>query len=645
MRKLLAALLVVTVAGTVRRAGAQSDAPPKPAFATRIVTSDSLSLSNATESPDGSWILFSSAIRTGPTHLWIMPAGGGAPKRLTDGNYYDHAPVWFPSGKRIAFASTRVRGVMTADIDPASGRLTSPLKRVSLENTGFLDISPDGKRIVYVDDRNRLRLIPGVGGKEVTLLEHRGILMAPRFSRDGRDVYVSSQDPDRKTATLFRVPVSGGAATTALTAPYDNRSWSIVANPVHDRVIVSTSTNTSILTVAGDTVAVMPRIPEPWRISANFSRDGRRYYRAVNGSATIVRVMPTAGGKSVDVTNGSDDYPVTWSADSKRLYSQIGDTSITKSKRGLYVSAIDGTESRFLPMADIDTTRTGPLSGLRYVSADARYWWLTPSPWNSPFSILAYDTKAGQAHVVTRTAMGIASGPGGFHVGPELLYVERHASDGPYELRSVRGTQASPPLHTFSPLGAPVSVAVNRERLAFGIRAGDSTVLYTARMMGTEQRLAAVGGGVSNLSWSPDGRALGAIVTTKAGSRAVYAVLFVHVTEDGKLSGTPRLVPTGASWDLYWLPDSRSVAVLDEQDHTDQTRVLRVPMEEGQQPMSLTPNEKLTFWDQYPSPDGRHVAIPVEQFRSSTLWSIDVDAAAKAWREKKTQTSSSPKTQ
>jgi len=356
-------------------------------------------------------------------------------------------------------------------------------------------------------------------------------------------------------------------------------------------------------------------------------------------------VLPTAGGKPVDVTNGYDDYPVTWSADSKRLYSLIGDTSITKSKRGMYVSASDGTERRFVPMAEIDTTLTGPLEWPRYVSADARYWWFTPSRWKPPFSILAYDTKAGQAHAVTRTAMDIASGPGGFQVGQELFYLDRRATDGPYELRSIRGTQLSSPLHTFSRLDAPRSVAVSKDRLAFGVRAGDSTVLYAARLMGSEQRLTAVAGNVSGLSWSPDGRALAAVAITKSGNNAAYSVLFVRVSEDGKLSGTPRFVPTGPAWDLYWLPDSRGVLILDQQDHTDQTRVLRVPMAEGQQPMSLSPNEKLTFWDQYPSPDGRHVAIPVEQFKSSTLWSIDIEAAAKAWREKKGQTSSRPSTQ
>jgi Tol biopolymer transport system component len=98
------------------------------------------------------------------------------------------------------------------------------------------------------------------------------------------------------------------------------------------------------------------------------------------------------------------------------------------------------------------------------------------------------------------------------------------------------------------------------------------------------------------------------------------------------MNRAPRFVPTDIVWGLCWLPDGTAVAVLEEQGATDHTRVLRVPMNPNEQPKSLSPNERGTFWSQYPSPDGRYIAMPVERSGTSTLWSIDIDAAAKAWR-------------
>jgi Tol biopolymer transport system component len=640
VKKLLAVMLTILGLANANSASAQT-AANKPPFGTQIAHSDSLQLGGV-ESPDGRWLLFSSAIRSGPKHLWLMPTSGGTPRRITDGAYDDRNPVWFPNGRRIAFVSTRVNGVMTADIEPATGRLIGQPKRVSLEDAGELDVSPDGSRIVYVDQRQRMRLIPSVGGPAVTLLDHSAAgwvrLVAPRFSADGRDIYVASYDVGGAKSVLLRVPVTGGRDTTALRGS----QIGLTAAPTRDRVVTFTLTERAILTMKGDTIAVVSAKPG-WP-AASFTRDGRRLYGSTSVVTTVVRAVPTAGGKPIDVTNGTGyDYPVTWSADSKRLYSRIEDTTITQSKRGLYVTAIDGTERRFLPMAEIDTTLVGPRTLPMHISADGGTWYLASSYSNPPFTLLAYDTTTKATRVISRTAMSIASGPKGANGRSELYYVEQRRGQGPYELRSVGGSESPRSLHNFSQLGAPWWVDISRDRLAFLVRVGDSTVVYTATWMGAEQRLMAVRGGVSALSWSPDGSALAAIIPSTQPSNGRAQVLFARVAQDGRMNGAPRFVSTNNVWDLSW-PDSRSVLVLEEQGD-NHTRVLRVPMDEGQQPVSLTPNEKRTFWDQYPSPDGRYVAIPVEQFGSSTLWSIDVDAAAKAWREKKSQTPSRSRTE
>lgn len=57
---------------------------------------------------DGQSILISMAYQDEPFyHIYRVPAGGGAPQRLTDGPFHDIDPVELPDG-RIAFTSTRI---------------------------------------------------------------------------------------------------------------------------------------------------------------------------------------------------------------------------------------------------------------------------------------------------------------------------------------------------------------------------------------------------------------------------------------------------------------------------------------------------------------------------------------------------------
>ena len=67
-----------------------------------------------------------------------------------------------------------------------SGSLAAsrPPKRVSLEDERVLDVSPDGSRIVYVDQRKRLRLIP-VGRRTSG---HACSSTAPRMVRPGSQI-------------------------------------------------------------------------------------------------------------------------------------------------------------------------------------------------------------------------------------------------------------------------------------------------------------------------------------------------------------------------------------------------------------------------------------------------------------------------
>ena len=634
----LTAVIGMAALAPGQSAHAQGARPPKPAFATAVASSDSLDFFGAVESPDGRWAIFSSAIRGGPTNLWVMPTRGGAPRRLTEGNHTDGRPTWFPSGRRIAFMSSRVRGIMASDFDPVTGRLTGELKRVSIEEAVWLDVSPDGKHIVYTEGK-RLRVIPSSGGTAVTILDHSAagspLLANPKFSADGRDVYVSTRGQGGSTlAKLLRVPVNGGQATAAFVSPSDGVFWGVVADPAKDRVMIATQRGTWILTMRGDTIGLLPA--QGGAMATTFSRDGRRLVKSTGIENTVVRLVPTTGGQTIDLTPGEgNDWPVAWSADATQLYSYVGDSTPARFKPGLMVSAVNGGGRRLIPFAPTDTSYKWRHWRQMLVFGNGRYWAFTPRLPQPTLPLALYDTQTRTIREVTRNALAIVFSGGGLRVGgPELHYVEQRGAG--QELRAVRGDGEPRVLHATSRLRAPWLIALHGDRVALGEHVGDSTVLYVARGMADEQRLTAVRGKVAEIVWSPDGKTLAVLVNPpQPGTRARPNVMFVDITEQGMIRQAPRFVPIELGWELAWLADGHAVTLLEEGGGGTTTRVLSVPLAPNGQPTSLTPNERRTFWGQYPSPDGRYVAIPVERFGGSTLWNIDVDSTAKAWRAMK----------
>jgi len=105
-----------------------------------------------TWSPDGKSIAFLST-RDGNWRIWRVPVTGGQPQQLTqgEGNRFDHHPAWSPDGRWVAYASFHAGGAEGLYVVPAEGG--EPILLFE-GNTVSPAWSADGAHLYFSSSRN-----------------------------------------------------------------------------------------------------------------------------------------------------------------------------------------------------------------------------------------------------------------------------------------------------------------------------------------------------------------------------------------------------------------------------------------------------------------------------------------------------------
>ena len=129
-------------------------------------------------SPDGQWLAFRSR-RYGHDDIFVMPAQGGPARRLTFADAGDGPCCWLPDSSGIIFHSYRRDGGRDLWVVRADGSEPWPITGGGFGNhESYASISPDGKRIVYVNragDPMRNRGYNGSANGDLWLCDFDGI--------------------------------------------------------------------------------------------------------------------------------------------------------------------------------------------------------------------------------------------------------------------------------------------------------------------------------------------------------------------------------------------------------------------------------------------------------------------------------------
>ncbi len=259
-------------------------------------------------SPDGTKIAFVST-RDGDSEIYVMGADGSNATNLTNHPGSDTFPVWSPNGRKIAFMTDRESvALMGLGSDP---KIFIPTNveifvmnadgtgQMNLTNhdswDGFPSWSPDGRRIVFQTDRDRVGLIvvgiePDGFGLEIYAMDADGANVSQLSSNPEDDVYpVWSPDGTKIAFQSYR----DGNAEIYVMNPDGSGQMRLTSNPAVD---------------------VMPTwSPDGRWIAFQSHRDGNAEVYKVNAS----------GGSVTRLTNASDaDEGASWSPDGQQIVFQ-----------------------------------------------------------------------------------------------------------------------------------------------------------------------------------------------------------------------------------------------------------------------------------------------------------------------------------
>jgi Tol biopolymer transport system component/DNA-binding winged helix-turn-helix (wHTH) protein len=324
-------------------------------------------------SPDGKQLAFV-RMNSDLGDIFSMPAGGGAPRRLT----FDHAsiptsPAWTRDGKSIVFSSTR-NSVPTLWRIPVSGGSPTQVPQVGVVTT-HPSISPIGHRLAYQQILGSSSIwstdLSRIGKKDSAreIAASKGHNRAPDFSPDGKKIAFDSDRSgtmeiwtcNKDGSDLAQLSHFGGAQF-----PGPPR-WS----PDGRRIVFDSAfgEHNAVFVMNVDDGLPRPLTHEASdSLNPSWSHDGNWiYFASIRSGEWQIWKMPSEGGDRIQVTKGGG-HTAFESADGKFIYyAKTPDRDIWR------LQLADGQENQLYPEIHVEHWNGWALAdnGIFFLSEEA----------------------------------------------------------------------------------------------------------------------------------------------------------------------------------------------------------------------------------------------------------------------------------
>jgi Tol biopolymer transport system component len=355
-------------------------------------------------SPDGERIAYQSE-RSGQWDLWIVSAGGGEPKPLTNDDEIDYQPAWSPDGRSIAYVTATGAASYELRVIPADG---GEFQALLTGNAGFLDPawSADGRWLYFASDRAatpgsmslwRLPFPPGEDAHPQRVTLGPGDV-GPETARDGRRLAYSAVHfaPDVWELTLE------GRQLRQVTEAVSTDDYPDLAPDGRTLLLASGRAGDSLAvwTLDLETREMRQRVQGgAFMTGARWSPDGRRFaYNKPRGELPIAIHVQELGGLSsreVAAPESANAFFPAWSPDGQAIvYHEAEGTAaesriVWQSLAGERRILDRGPAGRLLSFADVSLD--GDLVAYQVEEGAPRQIWVVPAAGGAPRKVSRRD--------------------------------------------------------------------------------------------------------------------------------------------------------------------------------------------------------------------------------------------------------------